>query len=70
MNTREALSTLLEYINLAHGHVEEIAERGDYDLAEAVEAVERLLEQKGCERFDPSVKDGNLTTLCDVVIDG
>jgi hypothetical protein len=42
----------------------------DQDAANVVDALEMMVEQRGCEHFDPSVIDGKLTTLMDVVIHG
>ena len=36
----------------------------------ALATVEAVLAQRGCESFDPAVKDGKLTTLCDVAVFG
>ena len=41
------------------------------NLWRALETIRMICEQKGCEHFDPAVKeDGHLTTLMDVVIFG
>jgi hypothetical protein len=36
----------------------------------AIDTVTALIAQRGCERFDPAVQDGRLTTLCDVIVFG
>jgi hypothetical protein len=36
----------------------------------ALEVIKALLEQKGCEHFDSAVRDGKLTTLCDLIVFG
>lgn len=50
-----------------------VEERRDLLSAEVIEArqvLKRILEQQGCEHFDPGVQDGALTTLMDIVIFG
>jgi hypothetical protein len=37
---------------------------------QALEVIEALIAQRGCEHFDSAVKDGRLTTLCDVIVFG
>jgi hypothetical protein len=37
------------------------------DLWRAIDRVQQILKQKS---FDPAITDGNLTSLCDLVIDG
>jgi hypothetical protein len=40
------------------------------DLWRAIEQVQAILKQRGCEHFDPAIDDGKLTSLCDLVIYG
>jgi hypothetical protein len=40
------------------------------DLWRAIKTLQRIVNQKGCEHFDPAVKDGALTTLIDVIVVG
>jgi len=40
------------------------------DLWRALQTVNMIIEQQGCEHFDSAVKDGKLTTLIDVVVGG
>lgn len=61
MRTRDALQTVLD------------AEKGSVDSgrwAEAMKVLRAILDQRGCEHFDPAVDDGRLTSLMDVVIFG
>ena len=57
----------------------ERSENADEDLEEltevrnlwrAIETLEAVVKQQGCEGFDPAVKDGKLTSLIDVVVFG
>lgn len=43
-------------------------EEGIY--ARTLATIEAMIAQRGCEHLDPAVKDGRLTTYCDVVIFG
>lgn len=62
MTTAQALSIVLERM--------ELIEPDDATEKEAMRVLAMILEQRGCEDFDPAVTDGRLTTLMDVVIYG
>ena len=63
-------------LEVAHAIVE--AECGNTDTAspeghaarEALRWLESILDQKGCEHFDPAVTDGKLTTLIEIIVWG
>jgi hypothetical protein len=63
MNTATALEQAITYLNLAHGYENK-------DVNEVITRLEEVLNQRGCEHFDPAVKDGFLTHLIDIIIDG
>jgi hypothetical protein len=63
MDTATAIEQAITYLDLAHG-------RDDADVNAVIERLEAVLNQRGCEHFDPAVTDGLLTHLCDIVIDG
>jgi hypothetical protein len=46
-----------------------VADEGP-ELEAKLATLRMIYEQRGCEHFDPAVKDGRLTTLMDVVIFG
>lgn len=60
MTTKDALLTAIELIYRT----------GNPDAELVIKHLEAMLAQKGCEVHDPAVKDGKLTTLCDVVMFG
>ena len=62
MDTATALEQAITYLDLAHG-------RDNEDVNAVIERLEALLNQKGCEHFDPAVSDGLLTHLADIIID-
>ncbi len=64
MDTESALHMAIELIDRSG-----VAET-DPDAAATVARLQQILDQKGCENFDPACADGKLTTLCDVIITG
>lgn len=40
------------------------------ELLNAIATLQGIVDQRGCEHFDPAVRDGKLTTLIDVIMVG
>jgi hypothetical protein len=56
-SSRVVLQTAREALTASGHHME-------------ADAISAMLDQRGCEGFDPAVTDGRLTTLMDVIIHG
>jgi hypothetical protein len=67
--TKEALEIALEVLRDRAAETDTASSEG-WKVRGAIEALERVHVQKGCEHLDPAVGDGLLTTLCDIVIYG
>ena len=60
MDAETALLSAIEYIERS----------GVPDAEEVLKALEAMVNQRGCEHFDPACTDGKLTHLIDIIING
>ena len=72
MNEMSTLEALEEAMILMRERVidTDTASPEGWRARNALEVIEALLAQRGCEHFDSEVRDGKLTTLCDLIVFG
>ena len=68
-NTREALETAIEVLRARAAETDTASPEG-HAVRCAIETIDMLLAQRGCEHFDSGLENGNLTTLCDLIVFG
>jgi hypothetical protein len=69
LDTREALELCGDLLREQCAQTDTASPEGHLYRC-ALATVEALLEQRGCEHLDPAVRDGKLTTFCDIAMFG
>jgi hypothetical protein len=69
MTTLEALDEALDALHASAAQTDTASPEG-HRVRLAIDVITALTEQRGCEHFDPAVKNGRLTTLSDVIVFG
>lgn len=69
MATAEAIDKAIEALQMQAAETDTASPQGHLWRL-ALDVIEAIRDQRGCEHFDPAVRDGRLTTLIDVIMFG